>query len=137
MTIRPPTNPLNRGTIKLGIRLLSVGPATPIVDSMNSTTATVMDAYYNSLLAVVQGASMVEDSEQHMLLELDKKLEQGPLHIRPDEVADIGKDAGLNEAQAYRTFNRLHRDDRIIGAPSPVEEHQAGWGLFWLEDVRL
>ena len=80
---------------------------------------------------------MVEDSEQHMLLELDKKLEQRPLHIRPDEGADIGKDAGLNEAQAYRTFNRLHRDDRIIGAPSPVEEHQAGWGLFWLEDVRL
>lgn len=80
---------------------------------------------------------MAENPEQHMLLELDKKLEQGPLAVSPDEVAEIGKGTGLNEAQSYRTFNRLHRDGKTIGGSTPVDEHQAGWTDFWLEDVRL
>lgn len=82
---------------------------------------------------------MVEDSERYMLMELEKKLEQGPVDVHPNEVAKIGAqyEHELSEHQSYRLFNRLHRQGKIIGDPATVTDHPAGWIMFWLEDVQM
>lgn len=81
---------------------------------------------------------MVEDPERYMLMELERKLDQAeelPAQLRPEEVAAIGKDAGLNETQSYRRFDRLRREGKIVGEASSSNS-PPGWIVFWLEDVR-
>ncbi len=77
-----------------------------------------------------------EDPAQFMLLELERLLENGPLHISNEQVADIGAQKGLTESQSYRLFNRLDRTGRIIGEPKPVDR-EPGWIAYWLEDIQL
>jgi hypothetical protein len=81
---------------------------------------------------------MVDNPEQYMLMELERKLDQAkelPMQLRPEEVIAIGKDAGLNENQSYRRFARLHREGKVVGEETTVDEHP-GWIVFWLEDVQ-
>ena len=82
---------------------------------------------------------MVEDHDQHMLLALEERLENGPYHIGADEIADIGARAQppLSEHQSYRVVNRLHREGRIIGAPITAKQQPAGWVQFSIKDILL
>ncbi len=83
---------------------------------------------------------MVEDPERYMLMELERKLDQAeklPARLSPEEVTAIGKDAGLNENQSYRRFDRLRREGKVVGKAITVKDKASGWLEFWLEDVRL
>lgn len=81
---------------------------------------------------------MVEDPERYMLMELERKLDQAeelPMQLRPNEVVEIGENAGLNETQSYRRFERLRREGKVVGEVTTVDE-SPGWAVFWLKDVR-
>ncbi len=83
---------------------------------------------------------MAAGAELHMLMDLGKLLDQAqdvPMRLEPETVVEIGSAVELNESQAYRTFNRLHRQGKIVGEGTPSNEHPAGWIVFWLADVKL
>jgi hypothetical protein len=76
------------------------------------------------------------DTEQHMLLELDRLLENGPTHVLNHQIVEIGAGADLSEPYSYRLFRRLMRDGKVEGSLITIDEHPGFVGA-WIEDVRL